>query len=328
MKRWIYVLIGLGILFTAACGGSENDSVPSVEEIEQKAGGAPAPAPVNQGVVPVQYTGEDKVWADKAPEGMVYIKGGCFTMGNNNAQVDEKWEHEVCLDGFYMDRFEVTQKRWAERMGYNPSKFVGEDLPVEQVNYFDIQEFINKNPEDCRLPTEAEWEYAAGGALVRTRYYWGNIMDGDYAWFEDNSGGTTHPVGQKKPNQFGLYDMMGNVWEWTEDWYAPVYEPLKVTNPHGPDTGEFRVIRGGAMDTSAGGLRITNRTWLHPQNRVYTKVTTYGGIINEIFNYIGFRCVRDLESVAPPTPLPTQAAPGPAPEPGQPAEPPEAVSEG
>lgn len=297
MKIWHYPVVFLFLLFTTACGQSEapvEQAAPSVAQIEEAGGGEPVSTPVNVGVVPVEYTGEDKFFQDKAPPGMVYIKGGCFTMGTNEAQVDEKWEHEVCLDGFYMDKYEVTQKRWTQLMDYNPSRFVGDDLPVEQVNYFDIQEFASKSNGQCRLPTEAEWEYAAGGGLVKTRYYWGNMMDGDYAWYEDNAEAKTHQVGQKKPNQYGLYDMMGNVWEWTEDWYAAVYEPVKVSNPHGPKTGEYRVIRGGGMDTSAGGLRITNRTWLHPKNRVYTKITTYGGIINEIFNFIGFRCARDI----------------------------------
>lgn len=292
----------LALVLLPACGQEPESAqeAPSVAQIEEAAGGTPTSTPTNQGVVPVTYTGEDKKYQEQAPEGMVYIKGGCYTQGTNEAQVDEKWEHEVCLDGFYMDKYEVSQKRWTSLIDYNPSKFVGDDLPVEQVNYFDIQEFISLSKGQCRLPTEAEWEYAAGGGLVDTRYYWGNMMDGDFAWFEDNSEAKTHPVGQKKPNQYGLYDMMGNVWEWTEDWYAPAYEPVDVKNPHGPKKGEFRVIRGGGLDTSAGGLRITNRTWLHPKNRVFTKITTYGGIINEIFNFIGFRCARDL-NVAPQT---------------------------
>ncbi len=296
MNRGVILLSLLALVLLPACGQDSPsvEEAPSVAQIEEEAGGTPTSTPVNTGVVPVTYEGEDKKYQDQAPAGMVYVKGGCFTQGTNNAQVDEKWEHEVCVDGFYMDKHEVTQKRWQEVMGYNPSKFKGENLPVEQVNYFDIQEFISRSNGQCRLPTEAEWEYAAGGGLVRTRYYWGNMMDGDFAWYEDNAQDKTHPVGQKKPNQYGLYDMMGNVWEWTEDWYAATYEPVKVSNPQGPSTGEYRVIRGGGMDTSAGGLRITNRTWLHPKNRVYTKITTYGGIINEIFNFIGFRCARDL----------------------------------
>ncbi len=243
-------LVLILILFCAACGSEDApESVPSISEIEQTEEAPQAELPA-QGVVPIAIAPEDKAKADQAPEGMVFIKGGCFTMGNNNAQVDEKFEREVCLNDFYLDKFEVTQARWEKVMGFNPSKFVGPDRPVEQVNYYDVQQFIKKT-ENCRLPTEAEWEYAASGQ-TRTRYYWGNLMNGDYAWYLDNSNDETHPVGQKKPNQFGLYDMMGNVWEWTEDWWQNVYEPMKADNPTGPNMGEYNVIRGGSSYSSAG----------------------------------------------------------------------------
>ena len=224
---------------------------------------------------------------------MVFIKGGCFLMGNEYAQADEKPEHEICLNDFYMDKFEVTQKKWKKVMGFNPAKNVGKNLPVEQVNYFDIKEFIEASKGACRLPTEAEWEYAAGLG-IQANYYWGNIMDPEYAWYVDNSKKTTHPVGSKKPNQFGLHDMMGNVWEWVEDWYEPYYSALVKDNPQGPASGEYKVIRGGGFDSSAGALRTTNRIWLHPKNRVFSKVTTYGGIVNEVYNYIGFRCAKSI----------------------------------
>tara|TARA_B100000686_G_scaffold346804_2_gene434193 strand:- start:1031 stop:1615 length:585 start_codon:yes stop_codon:yes gene_type:complete len=192
-----------------------------------------------------------------------------------------------------MDKTEVTQKRWQSIMGFNPSKFINENNPVEQVNFFDIQQFIKKSNGVCRLPTEAEWEYAAGIG-IQANYYWGNMMDGQYAWFKDNSGKLPHEVGLKKPNQFGLYDMMGNIWEWVADWYENTYSALEKNNPKGPPSGEHKTIRGGSFDSSAGALRITNRTWLHPKNRVYAKVSTYGGNVNEIFNYIGFRCAQSI----------------------------------
>lgn len=271
-----------------------DSEAPSIAEIEQQAGpeqGAPGP---RKRVEPVELSEEDKKIAARAPEGMVFIKGSCFIMGNDNAQVDEKFEREVCVDDFFMDKYEVTQARWEKVMGFNPSKFLGPDRPVEQVNYYDIQKFLKATHGACRLPTEAEWEYAAR-AGAESRYYWGNVMDGEYAWYADNSGGTTHPVGQKKPNAFGLYDMMGNVWEWTEDWWQNVYPAEKLVNPTGPNTGEYKVIRGGSFDSSAGALRLTNRTWLNPKNRVYSKISTYGGLVNEKFNYIGFRCVQDVD---------------------------------
>ena len=280
------------LVLAQGCGQSGTEEspsdAPSIADIE---GQDALESQSDQAAVIPALSPEDQKKADSAPEGMVFIKGGCFTMGNDNTQADEKYEHQVCLDDFYMDKYEVTQARWEKVTGYNPSKFVGEERPVEQVNYFDIQEFIGKSA--CRLPTEAEFEYASRGG-ASTRYYWGNLMDGDYAWYEDNSGGTTHPAGQKKPNAYGLYDIFGNVWEWTDEWYVALYQPLKVTNPVGLAEGEHKVVRGGGFDTSAGGLRITNRTWIHPKNRVFSKVTTMGNAVNEIYNFIGFRCVQTI----------------------------------
>ena len=236
---------------------------------------------------------EDKMVADNAPEGMVFIKGGCFTLGNNYAQVDEAPEHEVCINDFYLDKYEVTQARWEKVMGFNPSKFLSPNRPVEQVNFYDVQEFSENSDGQCRIPTEAEWEFAARGH-ADTRYFWGNMMNDEYAWFRDNSDKQTHPVGQKKPNQFGTYDMMGNVWEWVADWYDAAYPRGKQINPTGVPEGEFKVVRGGSFDSSAGALRITNRTWLHPKNKVFPKVTTHGQVMNEIYNYIGFRCAQSI----------------------------------
>ena len=273
----------------------------SQEETAHPPGGSPSDFPEGGGigdtqlhaVVPIELSPQDKEKARMAPEGKGFIKGGCFIMGNDFAQTDEAPEHEVCVDNFFMDKYEVTQARWESVMGFNPSKYINKDAPVEQINYYDIQEYKKKSQETCRLPTEAEWEYAAGGR-TQTRYYWGNMMDDEYAWFEDNSGGRPHSVGQKKPNQFGLYDMMGNIWEWTDDWYGPMYEMSGKDNPRGNTTGDFKVIRGGGFDASAGALRTTNRTWVHPKNRVFPKVTTFGQVVNKIYNYIGFRCAMSI----------------------------------
>jgi len=272
-------------------GKGDDESHPSfseLPEITEESAQDFAPA-----VVPVAILPEDKVKADNAPEGMVFIKGGCFIMGNDYTQEDEKPEHEVCLSDFYMDKFEVTQARWEKVMGFNPSKFSGANLPVEQVNYQNIQKFIQKSGGNCRLPTEAEWEYAARGG-AETRYFWGNMVNEEYTWYEENSQKSTQPVGSKAPNQFGLYDMMGNVWEWVDDWYEPYYKMRTKDNPTGPATGESKVVRGGSFNSSAGALRITNRIWLHPKNKVFPKVTTYGQIMNEVFNYIGFRCAKSI----------------------------------
>ena len=246
-----------------------------------------------QAVVPIKLSVADQEKAKKAPDGMIFIKGGCFLMGNDYTQEDEKPEHEVCLSDFYMDKYEVSQARWEKLMGFNPSKFIGPDLPVEQVNYENVKKFINKSGDSCRLPTEAEWEYAARGG-AETRYFWGNMVNEQYTWYEENSNAKTHSVGSKSPNQYGLYDMMGNVWEWVDDWYEPYYKVRTKNNPTGPEIGGSKVVRGGSFDSSAGALRITNRVWLHPKNKVFPKVTTYGQIMNEIYNYIGFRCAKSI----------------------------------
>ena len=290
MDSFKYILISGAFILFQACSAEEPQVSPeSVQEdfFESEIGGEAFQ------FESISIAPEDQEKASQAPEGMVFIKGGCFTMGNNYAQVDESPEHEACLDDFYMDKYEVTQSRWEKRVKFNPSKFTGSDLPVEQINYYDVQEFISKSEGQCNLPTEAQWEYAARGR-AEARYFWGNMMNDKYAWFEDNSGGKTHPVGQKEPNQFGLYDMAGNVWEWTSDWYDAAYQRGKQSNPTGVPAGDFKVIRGGAFDSSAGALRITNRTWIHPRNRMFPKVTTFGQIINEIYNFIGFRCVQPV----------------------------------
>ena len=296
--RFKAILIIFMISFVlGACSGSEQAPEDDTGTPQAEAPETPEAA-MEAAVTPVALSPEDQAKAARAPEGMVFVKGGCFIMGNNFAQEDERPEHEVCVDDFYMDKTEVTQARWEKVMQINPSRFIGADLPVEQVNYYDVQEFVRKSQGACRLPTEAEWEYAARGG-TDTRYFWGNMMDGAYAWFVDNSDEKTHPVGQTHPNQYGIYDLLGNVWEWTEDWYEPYYSIEKKDNPTGAAKGEYKVIRGGAFDSSAGALRPTNRTWLHPKNRVFPKVTSYGQIMNEIYNYIGFRCVQPVESAQP-----------------------------
>ncbi len=301
MRFLIFFILSLLLVLGAGCSGNDDREETSEKgelfpsESEESSPDLTSPAETAEKVVPVQLSPEDQEKAKLAPEGMVFIKGGCYVMGNDYAQEDEKPEHEVCLDDFYLDKYEVTQGRWEKLLGFNPSKLIGPDHPVEQVNYVEVQEFLEKSNGQCRLPTEAEWEYAARGG-ADARYFWGNMMDEAYAWYKDGSGETTHPVGQKKPNQYGLYDMMGNVWEWTNDWYEPYYQIREKKNPKGPATGEYRVIRGGAFDSSAGALRITNRIWLHPKNRVFPKVTTYGQAINEVYNYIGFRCAQSISS--------------------------------
>jgi len=184
-------------------------------------------------------------------------------------------QHRVTLTkGFWMARTEVTQAQWQQIMGNNPSKFkdMGLDGPVETVSWNDCQVFLKKLNElsvskiqgTFRMPTEAEWEYACR-AGTQTAYYFGEDAAklGDYAWYNANSNMKTHPVAQKKPNPWGLYDMHGNVWEWCEDWYEN-YSSSDVINPRGPDAGSGRVGRGGGWDDFAGDLRAAYRSYGRP----------------------------------------------------------------
>ena len=204
----------------------------------------------------------------------VWIPGGCFMMGSNNGDRDEKPVHNVCVDGFLMGKYEVTQAEWQKIMGNNPSRFTGARNPVERVSWKDAQQFISKlnskGKAKFRLPTEAEWEYACR-AGTNTKYYWGdsNKAAGNYAWYNKNSR-SVHPVGQKKPNRFGLYDMSGNVLEWCQDWYGKnYYSNRSNNNPIGPLYGEFRVLRGGSWFFNARTLRSAFRGADTPDFRTF-----------------------------------------------------------
>ncbi|MCW5201932.1 SUMF1/EgtB/PvdO family nonheme iron enzyme [Desulfobulbus sp. US4] len=196
------------------------------------------------------------------PTGMelVYIPKGCFQMGSNEYD-GEKPVHEVCVDGFWMGKYEVTQGQWKNIMGDNPANFQkGDDYPVEQVSWEDAQKFITqlkkRSGKEYRLPTEAEWEYAAR-AKSSYKYSGGDDLNA-VAWYDGNSGDSTHPVGQKKANAFGLHDMSGNVWEWCADWYGEkYYASSPKNNPTGPDSGAARVLRGGDFFAPTG-LYITS----------------------------------------------------------------------
>ena len=186
---------------------------------------------------------------------MVRVGAGIFMMGATsemqNSYDGEKPVHQVTLtNDYYMGKYEVTQALWQAVMGSNPSNFKGDNLPVEQVSWNDCQDFIGKlntmTGRKFRLPTEAEWEYAArGGKKNRGYQYSGSSNIFDVAWSWGNSDEKTHPVGMKHANELGLYDMTGNVCEWCQDWYG-VYTNLSLTNPTGPASGSERVCRGGA----------------------------------------------------------------------------------
>ena len=186
---------------------------------------------------------------------MVKVEAGTFMMGATSEMKDpysdEKPVHQVTLtNDYYMGKYEVTQALWQAVMGSNPSNFKGDNLPVETVNWNDCQEFISKlnslTGRKFRLPTEAEWEYAArGGKKSRGYQYSGSRKISDVAWYEGNSRSKTHPVGRKQANELGIYDMSGNVWEWCSDWYGS-YSSSSQTNPMGSDSGAKRVRRGGS----------------------------------------------------------------------------------
>jgi len=217
----------------------------------------------------------------------VLVEEGEFMMGavprDEHAGDKEKPQHKVRITSpFYIGKYPVTQEEWQKLMGKNPSKFqeAGRRAPVETVSWMDTQEFIKKlktiEGKTDRLPTEAEWEYAArGGGSISTSnsshiYTYGNdiSMLGDYAWYEDNSFRTTHPVGQKKPNALGLYDIMGNVWEWCEDRYGEeTYSQSQEIDPEGAKGGDYRVLRGGSWGSNARACRLSFRYGINPNTR-------------------------------------------------------------
>lgn len=209
---------------------------------------------------------------------LVLVKGGCFPRGDTfgDGQADEQPVQTVCVDDFYLGKYEVTQGQWQSVMGNNPSFFkaCGEKCPVEQVSWNDVQAFITKlnarTGKRYRLPTEAEWEYAARSGGKKEKYA-GTSSEaelGKYAWYSANSGGSVRPTGQKQPNGLGLYDMTGNVWEWCQDWYGENhYSHGSRKNPLGPATGTQRVLRGGAWIFEPAGSRASARYGLSPDSR-------------------------------------------------------------
>lgn len=205
---------------------------------------------------------------------MVSVEGGTFMMGATPEQGDEALDkekpvHRVTVSSFAMSQTEVTQELWQAVMGSNPSHFTGDPKrPVELVSWNDCQTFIAQlnqlTGKRFRLPTEAEWEYAArgGNRYKVTRYAGSNNID-EVAWYDADSGNTTHPVATKAPNELGLYDMTGNVWEWCQDWYA-LYSADDQTDPTGPETGNNRVLRGGCWNGGTNYDRISFRDNFRP----------------------------------------------------------------
>lgn len=226
----------------------------------------------------------------KSGEEMVLVKGGCFQMGDTffdglkitlyARQGNERPVHEVCLDDFYIDKTEVTQTAYESVMGNNPSNFKGGGNPVTKTSWDESKSYCEKIGK--RLPTEAEWEFAARSGGKKDKWA-GTSSESElvrYAWYANNFGNNTHPVGEKKPNGLGLYDMSGNVWEWVGDWYGKdYYKSFPKDNPKGPSSGKTRVIRGGSYNFGKGYARTAYRSGVNPLNR---------------FNNYGFRCAKAL----------------------------------
>jgi formylglycine-generating enzyme len=214
---------------------------------------------------------------------MLLVEGGVFEMGSNakEAYDDEKPVHKVQVSSFWMGEFAVTQALWAYVMKENPSDFKGANRPVENVSYEDIvKEFLPRlnsmTGHAYRLPTEAEWEYAAKGGKYGQQYpfeYAGSNKLEEVGWYDENSQDETKAVGLKTPNLLGLYDMSGNVWEWCSDWYAEDFYKTSTagvsTNPIGPATGSYRVFRGGSWLSSALLCRSARRDGYSPALRSY-----------------------------------------------------------
>lgn len=219
---------------------------------------------------------------------MIAVEGGTFTMGatpeqDRYAGDDEYPVHQVMLSDYYIGEVEVTQALWKVVMGKNPSEFKGNHLPVESVSWIDCQEFIKRlnslTGKNFRLPTEAEWEYAArGGSKSRGYKYSGSNMIMDVAWYDRNSGYKTHTVKTKQANELGIYDMSGNVWEWCQEEFY-YYSGEAQTNPTGPNNGSHPVIRGGRWYGNARNCRSSARGY-NPDGR---------------YDYLGFRIALSAE---------------------------------
>jgi formylglycine-generating enzyme required for sulfatase activity len=239
-------------------------------------------------------------FAQRKIDGMAWIPGGTFLMGSpaGEGADNEHPQHRVTVRGFYMDTTEVTQEQYERFMGDNAhcddgtcwqwdpdngnsvrgilqDQFRSPDKPEVCVSWYDAKAYCEKAGK--RLPTEAEWEYAARAGST-AKYYWGNKMDGDYCWYNQNSMNMTNPAGQKRPNAFGLYDMLGNVWEWCADVYDDGYakgRPAK--NPPGPSRGQYRALRGGSWFDFGRDCRCATRVSNYPYS---------------CSRLIGFRCAR------------------------------------
>jgi formylglycine-generating enzyme required for sulfatase activity len=241
---------------------------------------------------------------------MVSVEGGIFLMGSSEeAYKTNERVHEVRVSSFFIGETEVTQALWQDIMGNNPSRFAGDGQPVDSVSWLDAVRFCNalsekegrlpayeisgntiawnRSADGYRLPTESEWEYAARGGsqgvhsgVLSRAYYSGGEKPETLGWFDANSARTSHPVKSKAPNELGLYDMSGNLWEWCWDYFGE-YPQEPVSDPSGVPEAARRVLRGGAWFTPVHLLRVTNRYWNAPSFKA---------------NSVGFRLARNDQS--------------------------------
>ena len=291
----------LALSMVTACGPRESEDSAKTPAQPAAPGAAPAGAPAEGRSAAVT----NAVPAHVSPAAaMVRIPGGTFMRGDKD-EVDAP-PHEVAVSPFLMDRHLVTQAEYQKAMGDNPSRWKGENNPVEQVRWSDAVRYCNRRSEleglePCydlknwrcnfeangyRLPTEAEWECACRAGTT-SAYFFGDSPAklGTYAWYDKNSGGRPRPVGQKQPNPWGLYDICGNVWQWCNDFYGvDYYGSAPKQDPRGPDSGENKVVRGGAWRFGAESCRSGYR---YNENPGYADVC-FG------YDIYGFRCVRNL----------------------------------
>jgi formylglycine-generating enzyme required for sulfatase activity len=260
----------------AAAPSAAPASAPAASNTPAPAPAAPVPAPTT----PV-------------PANMIWVEGGSAMMGSTDGENDERPVHQITVSGFYMGKYEVTQKEWVVLMGSNPSQFKGDNLPVESVSWYEVVNYCNarsqyegltpaytvsgttvtwnRSANGYRLPTEAEWEYATrrwrlGDSVIYE--YAGSNTVGDVGWYSGNSGSRTHEVGTKMANALGLYDLSGNVWEWCWDWYGS-YASGAQTDPMGASSGSARVRRGGCWANVGQYLRSAFRYFVSPSDRYY-----------------------------------------------------------
>jgi formylglycine-generating enzyme required for sulfatase activity len=272
MKIRGFLLFTFHFLFFAFCAGQGNNTL-SKKQIKER-----------DSLMAVSILNLDSSF--------ILVQGGAFEMGlPDTSTVEggdvEKPQHKVTLKSFYILKTQVTQALWYSIMDTNPSYHKDcYTCPVENITWYDAQKFIIKlnkmNKGHYRLPTEAEYEYAAGGGnKSRGMEYSGGNDINDVGWYTNNSGGKSHPVGEKKPNELGLVDMSGNIWEWCSDW-SEKYSGETSDNPKGPAKGEKKVLRGGTWLSLDEGCMVISRAALNPSSKD---------------KFTGFRIVRDLKPI-------------------------------